>query len=240
MQNGGLGTSFGVNGLQSGGQGSPANAAASLPQNVNVPPRSGPTPQSSLHATLGMQGTPQQANSRLPSGSFSMSPSMSAALPFQQQSPAQNGAPFGGAGQLHPGLHSNLFPPLERSRFENIYNNFCAKHPDINRDPRLFDGRQIDIHKLHVEVNREGGMNKVSFGRVCLKTGIDCFSRSRPTTCGPSSRRAWASQTSLPQSQNQRRQRPTSPSTSRSAIRSALVCSTRSCIRRWPKLDGGR
>ncbi|KAL1683382.1 hypothetical protein EV122DRAFT_258332 [Schizophyllum commune] len=161
MQNGGLGAPFGVNGLQSGGQGSPANAAASLPQNVNVPPRSGPTPQSSLHATLGMQGTPQQANSRLPSGSFSMSPSMSAALPFQQQSPAQNGAPFGGAGQLHPGLHSNLFPPLERSRFESIYNNFCAKHPDINRDPRLFDGRQIDIHKLHVEVNREGGMNKI-------------------------------------------------------------------------------
>ncbi|KAI5892411.1 uncharacterized protein SCHCODRAFT_02626105 [Schizophyllum commune H4-8] len=161
MQNGGLGASFGVNGLQSGSQTSPANAAASLPQNVNAPPRSGPTPQSSLHATLGMQGTPQQSNSRLPSGSFSMSPSMSASLPFQQQSPAQNGAPFGGAGQLHPGLNGNPFPHLEKHRFEPIYNNFCSKHPDIKRDPRLFDGRPIDVYMLHVEVNREGGMNKV-------------------------------------------------------------------------------
>ncbi|TRM64974.1 hypothetical protein BD626DRAFT_536157 [Schizophyllum amplum] len=153
MQAGGLGP-FGNGAQQSGAQTSPANAAASLPQGSNAPPRSGPTPQ----LPSAMLSTPQQMNGRLPSGSFSMSPNMSA---FQPQSQPQGGASFASGGQ--PGLSNSFPPPLEKTRFEHIYANFCNKHPDLKRDPRItsVDGRPIDLHKLHVEVNREGGMNKV-------------------------------------------------------------------------------
>ncbi|KAL1745729.1 hypothetical protein HDZ31DRAFT_7110, partial [Schizophyllum fasciatum] len=53
--------------------------------------------------------------------------------------------------------------PLDKGRFEKIYPQFCLRYPEIrcNAEITHIDGQAIDLHKLHVEVNHEGGFDEV-------------------------------------------------------------------------------
>jgi hypothetical protein len=126
-----------------------------------VPPRSGPTPQ--------QQGQPGPQH---PPGSFNMPPNaMGTLISF----PA-NGTPLTGSGpspliQANRPLGSNLvnnfgkgsITPLDKTRFDLTYKNFCQRK-GLKFDQRLLtiDSQTIDLHALHVQVLQEGGSKNVS------------------------------------------------------------------------------
>jgi hypothetical protein len=53
--------------------------------------------------------------------------------------------------------------PLDKAQFEGTYKSFCLKRP-VKMDPRAasIDNRPVDLHRLHVEVMKEGGQTNVS------------------------------------------------------------------------------
>jgi len=127
-----------------------------------VPPRSGPTPQ--------QQGQP---GSQHPPGSFNL-PANAMGTPFSF--PA-NGTPSTGSGpspliqpnrpqggNLNFGKGQNhSISPLDKTRFDFTYKNFCQRK-SLKLDQRLLtiDSQAIDLHALHVQVLSEGGSKNVS------------------------------------------------------------------------------
>ena len=125
-----------------------------------VPPRSVPTPQQ-----------PSQPGSQHP-GSFNMLPN-AMGTPFSF--PA-NGAPSTGSGPsplIQPNrpqgvnLVNNFgrgqINPLDKTRFDSTYKNFCQKK-GLKLDQHLLtiDSQTIDLYALHVHVLQEGGLKYVS------------------------------------------------------------------------------
>ncbi|CAK5268789.1 unnamed protein product [Mycena citricolor] len=53
-------------------------------------------------------------------------------------------------------------PPLERSRFEQVYKNFCTQR-NIVHNPRMLmiEARQLDLYELHSHVMQEGGLQAI-------------------------------------------------------------------------------
>ena len=117
-----------------------------------VPPRSGPTPQ--LHQQ------PANVFNSLPGGGppFPFSPNTATAGPSQHQ--AAPPAPQGPANGPHPGMPI----PLDKPRFMATYRSYCMKKP-LKMDARTLtiENRQVDLHRLHVEVMKEGGQTNVSY-----------------------------------------------------------------------------
>ncbi|KAF8905010.1 hypothetical protein CPB84DRAFT_1845101 [Gymnopilus junonius] len=132
-----------------------------------VPQRSGPTPQ---HAG---QSVPQH-----PASPFNpmQQQSMGGQFPFsgnnQQQSaagpsqPSQLAMASSQAGNVMNnfgnGPNLGMIPPLEKTRFEMMFKNWCIKR-NLKLNERLLsiDSRPVEIYRLHVEVLKEGGFNKV-------------------------------------------------------------------------------
>ncbi|KAJ3983206.1 hypothetical protein F5890DRAFT_1414150 [Lentinula detonsa] len=78
-------------------------------------------------------------------------------------SSAANGAPRSNIGpSITPSLYAQV-PPLDKSRFETSYNQWCLTKAIVH-DPRLlaFENRQIDLFLLHCLVMREGGIATVT------------------------------------------------------------------------------
>jgi len=132
-----------------------------------VPPRSGPTPQ--LHP--GQQGGPQHATVGSPFSNLQGGPSP--AFPFSANTPqpATTGPSQNQSGPSTPqgagaGNNGGNIPhptPLDKPHFELTYKGFCMKRP-VKMDPRAanIDNRPVDLHRLHVEVMKEGGQANVS------------------------------------------------------------------------------
>ncbi|KAL1745728.1 hypothetical protein HDZ31DRAFT_62821 [Schizophyllum fasciatum] len=56
---------------------------------------------------------------------------------------------------------NSLPPPLPKENFEDFYyKEFLPRHPHVRRDTDV-NGRNIDLHDLHVAVNREGGSERI-------------------------------------------------------------------------------
>ena len=126
-----------------------------------VPPRTGPTPQ--------QQGQPGPQH---PPGSFNMPPNaMSTPFSF----PA-NGTPSTGSGpspliqpnrppggNLVNNFGKGLINPLDKTRFDLTYKNFCQRK-GLKLDQRLLtiESQTVDLHALHVQVLQEGGSKNVS------------------------------------------------------------------------------
>lgn len=146
-------------------QSNPVQPSPSLSQAQSqlgfVPPRPGQTPQ--------QQGQPGPQH---PSGSFNMPPN-AMGTPFSF--PA-NGAPSTGSGpspliqpnrppggNLVNNFGKGLINPLDKTRFDIIYKNFCLRK-GLKLDQRLLtiDSQTIDLHALHDQVLQEGGSKNVS------------------------------------------------------------------------------
>lgn len=124
-------------------------------QNGAPPPRSGPTPH-------------QQP----PLSSYA-NQNLGSQFPFQMNPGTASGVGVGVAGgsqqqPLNNPMVSQLMPPpLEKTRFEAAYKNFCASK-GLKHDSRLLnmDGRHIDLFLLHTHVMQEGGVDKVSISPI--------------------------------------------------------------------------
>ena len=68
-----------------------------------------------------------------------------------------------------PNLNLGMIAPLDKPRFESAYRNFCSKRA-LKPDARALtiESRQVDLHRLHVEVMKEGGAQKVLVTRHCM------------------------------------------------------------------------
>ncbi|KAJ3788051.1 hypothetical protein GGU10DRAFT_347173 [Lentinula aff. detonsa] len=89
---------------------------------------------------------------------------------------------------ITPSLHAPV-PPLDKSRFETSYNQWCLTKA-IFHDPRLlaFENRQIDLFLLHCLVMWEGGIATVTHKELWLviaeRLGIINFP-GEPPRSGP-------------------------------------------------------
>jgi hypothetical protein len=172
------------------GQGFSGAQAGNTSQTQNTQPGSS---QLNTHANhmMGSNTVPSrsvQTPHQLVPGQFPnrMSPNMNQ-FSFQMNS--------GSAGQttLQPqNPSSQLIPPLEKSRFDSAYANYCSTK-GISHDTRLMsvDGRPIDLHSLHVCVMAEGGGDKVNqkelWSVIGARMGFVQFpgSDSEPAKSGP-------------------------------------------------------
>ncbi|KAG6825605.1 hypothetical protein H0H92_003089 [Tricholoma furcatifolium] len=85
-----------------------------------------------------------------------------------------------------------LPPPLEKSRFCNAFNAFCASK-NVRINPRMmnFEGRDINIYMLHTHVMWAGGEARVTaqdlWGDIGGKMGVVHFpaSETEPVKAGP-------------------------------------------------------
>ncbi|KIK62385.1 hypothetical protein GYMLUDRAFT_41817 [Collybiopsis luxurians FD-317 M1] len=129
--------------LGNGPSPAPPHPPAGLPPPNNIP-RPVTTPQQSMN-------------------SFPMNGSQ---LNFPGNSPANvdpgpsNLGPSGSA----PPVNLNMpIPPLDKSRFETSYKQWCLTKAIVH-NPQLLaiDSRQIDLYQLHCQVMREGGLGSVT------------------------------------------------------------------------------
>ncbi|KAJ4479972.1 hypothetical protein J3R30DRAFT_2560687 [Lentinula aciculospora] len=109
----------------------------------NVPPRSGPTPQQAMNP-------------------FPMNASPSS---FPINNSPSNGAP--GPTNLGPNMTAlslnASIPPLDKSRFETSYKQWCLTKAIVHDPRRLaIENRPIDLFQLHCLVMREGGVGNVT------------------------------------------------------------------------------
>ncbi|KAF9256357.1 hypothetical protein L218DRAFT_911412 [Marasmius fiardii PR-910] len=95
-------------------------------------------------------------------------------LPFNTTQGAQPGMPNTGVNPNHMGNNMLVgpsaaalgpqqpVPPLAKERFSTSYKNFCNSK-QITHNPRLLsiDNLTIDLHTLHTEVMKEGGLGPV-------------------------------------------------------------------------------
>ncbi|KAF9256562.1 hypothetical protein L218DRAFT_881447, partial [Marasmius fiardii PR-910] len=94
-----------------------------------------------------------------------------------------------GETSLNP---QNPFPPLPKERFSISYKNFCDSK-QIKHNPLLLsiDNVAIDLHSLHTEVMKEGGLERVSkndlWAVIAARLGIVLFPgfASEPPKSGP-------------------------------------------------------
>ncbi|KNZ72102.1 hypothetical protein J132_04383 [Termitomyces sp. J132] len=130
-----------------------------------------------------------------PSLANQLSPNMNPQFPFAINSvngPASS--PLAGPTVLQPSLSGTmqLPPPLEKSRFDSSYKNFCATK-GVKHDPRMinYEGRDIDLFILHTHVMQEGGFMKVAsqdlWGVIGGRMGFVNFpaSETEPAKAGP-------------------------------------------------------
>lgn len=94
-----------------------------------------------------------------------LSPNMNPQFPFPMTSVnASVSSPLTGPIGMQPSPSGimPLPPPLEKSRFDNGYKNFCSNR-GVKHDPRMmnYEGRDIDLYMLHTCVMQEGGISKV-------------------------------------------------------------------------------
>ncbi|KJA23009.1 hypothetical protein HYPSUDRAFT_163989 [Hypholoma sublateritium FD-334 SS-4] len=161
-----------------------------------VPPRTQPTP-------LG-QNTPQQAPSPFANNA---PPAPGPAFPFpangtqpsmagpSQQNP--NGAMSAQAGNMMAFGGGMAVGPLEKNRFESAFKSYCAKR-ELKIDARslTIDNRTVDLHHLHCEMIKEGGMNVVDqkdmWTVIGGRLGFVQFpgSETEPAKCGPGAAQA--------------------------------------------------
>ncbi|KAG6877509.1 hypothetical protein C0993_006458 [Termitomyces sp. T159_Od127] len=159
----------------------PPNLASAVPRPPSVQ-RSHPT---------GPLGAPGPA----PSLPNQLSPNMNPQFPFPMTSisgPASS--PLTGPIGLQPSPSGamQLPSPLEKSRFDNAYKNFCSGR-GIKHDPRMmnYEGRDIDLYILHTCVMQEGGIAKVTaqdlWGVIGGRMGFVNFpgSETEPARAGP-------------------------------------------------------
>ncbi|KAG6896581.1 hypothetical protein C0992_007333, partial [Termitomyces sp. T32_za158] len=124
-----------------------------------------------------------------------LSPNMNPQFPFPMTSvsgPASS--PLTGPIGLQPSPSGTmqLTPPLEKSRFDNAYKNFCSNR-GVKHDPRMmnYEGRDIDLYMLHTCVMQEGGFAKVTtqdlWGVIGGRMGFVNFpgSEAEPARAGP-------------------------------------------------------
>jgi len=126
-----------------------------------VPPRSGPTPQ--LHQQPANVGSPFNNLQGGAGGGapFPFSPNNATAGPSQPQAGSQ--APQG-AAVANNGPNSGMPTPLDKPRFMATYRSFCLKKPlKVDLRTLIIENRQIDLHRLHFEVMKEGGQTNVSY-----------------------------------------------------------------------------
>jgi len=111
------------------------HSTSQMHQNNLGPQRPGSTPHQHMTGQLPNQISPSMSN-QFPSG----------------QLPTQNGQ----------NLSSFLLPPLDESKFKELYNAFRNTRPTM-RDERTIqvDNRPIDLYKLHYNVLSEGGIAQV-------------------------------------------------------------------------------
>lgn len=153
-----------------------------------VPPRSGPTPQHPNQPGPQQTGSPFNPLQPALGGQFAISPNTqpAAAGPSQQNSLAMAAAV---ASMIN--AQGGLIP-LEKSRFDAAYKAFCVKR-NVKPEQRLLsiENRQIDLYRLHVEVIKEGGVNKVGcffvFLWICLISLTSLVFRSSRRIYGTSS-----------------------------------------------------
>ncbi|KAF7369446.1 ARID domain-containing protein [Mycena venus] len=83
------------------------------------------------------------------------------------------------------GWHFPPIPPLEKSRFDTLYKDYCAQH-SIVHNPRMMsiEMRPLDLHDLHTQVIFEGGASNVtlkdswSVSRQSRVPGLPSISRT--------------------------------------------------------------
>lgn len=124
-----------------------------------VPPRSGPTPQ--LHPPGQQPQHTSPFNNLQVGGSSPFSFSANTPQPVTT-GPSQN--QLGPSTPQGAGVGNMSHPmPLDKTHFEATYKSFCLKRP-VKMDPRgvLIENRPVDLHRLHVEVMKEGGHANVS------------------------------------------------------------------------------
>jgi len=137
-----------------------------------APPRSIPTPQQNIGQPPSQaSGSPFNAlQGQLPGQfPFGSNPQSQSAGPSQPNQIGVSNAQQGAKGFLSNSFQPNGMPiPLDKTRFDSLFKGFCAKS-NLKPDPRLLnlDNRPVELHRLHVEVMKEGGFAKVS--RFILK-----------------------------------------------------------------------
>ncbi|EEB94332.1 hypothetical protein MPER_06869 [Moniliophthora perniciosa FA553] len=139
---------------QAPGQSSPPPAHAST--NNLAAARPGPavnTPPFPNQASPNMSFAPHSQGS--PPGPSSLGPNVNPGIgpPGNNAMGPQQGGPLTFPGPI---------PAFTKERFNASYKGFCHQR-GINLDPRLLsiDNLAIDLHSLHAEVMKEGGMNMV-------------------------------------------------------------------------------
>lgn len=146
-------------------QSAQGNAAAWMSVNGGKGPNLGPslgTPQSvplNLRAMPpNMSGSPASGSQQHPNGQ--RAPSSSGQMVYD----STNSGPVVSSNAQGNGFNlAQIIPsPLEKSKFENAYQNYC-KTKSVTLNPRLMmiDNRPIDLHALHVQIMSEGGATKV-------------------------------------------------------------------------------
>ena len=123
-----------------------------------VPLRSGPTPQ--------QQGQPGPHH---PPGSFNIPPN-AVGTPFSNRTPSTGGAspliqpnkPPGGNLFNDSDFGKGPINPLDKTRFDLTYKNYCLRK-GLKLDQRLLtiESQTVDLHALHVQVLQEGGSKNV-------------------------------------------------------------------------------
>ncbi|KAF5392157.1 hypothetical protein D9757_001392 [Collybiopsis confluens] len=127
-------------------------------QQPGVGPRSSPAPPHSsngiqpLHNSIPPRSVPTPLQGGHP---FPMNPN------FPNNSPA-NGSPGPNAAAVQANLNMPI-QPLEKSRFETSYKQWCLTKAIVH-NPQLLsiDNRTIDLYQLHCQVMREGGFTSVT------------------------------------------------------------------------------
>jgi hypothetical protein len=115
-------------------------------------------PGASTHTSATGSPFPSQPPASSNPASFNVPSGLVPQLPSQQQQISRTAL-------QPPGMHNpmlQMIPPLDKSRFELAFKNFC-NNKQIKIDPRLLsvNNRSIDLHILHTFVMREGGEAKV-------------------------------------------------------------------------------
>ncbi|KAL0954744.1 hypothetical protein HGRIS_003696 [Hohenbuehelia grisea] len=170
-----------------------ASQFGASPAQMSPPPGAAPqmSPQFGFAPPNGAganPGMPHRPQSRLQQQSPQPQPQQRQPTP---QPPPQQSAPPASQQQQQAQL-AMTFPHLQKPSFEGTYGNFC-KSRNIQHDQRVMqlDGRQIDLHMLHMEVMKEGGASKViqkdAWAVIGARMGFVQFpaSDTEPARSGP-------------------------------------------------------